>query len=169
MAAFSERFARFVKATPDATPAVQPGAERIIEERIHEQDAAFIHSVQKKYAEYQSPLSAETARDEALLLSAYTLFCAIKEAEAVCEDDGTHLVSQGILSPLCKNERYTSGGDFVYLQCWLLLEQKKTDYVPQFAKDAAGRTTLRFVPAKHAHHTLSEQETLGTIQRLFYS
>ena len=75
-------------------------------------------------------------------------------------------------TPLASKTAYTQGDEFVYLQCWLMYEQKVADVVPQFVPSAGahqnGSYTLQFVPAAAYHAGYRKKEIAAVIQQEFY-
>lgn len=166
--AFAEKFQRFIAAGGDEpTNVAKPApSQEALNVALREQQKAVI----TRYKGFVTP-DAAVARDEAELLAAYRLFKAVQQADAEHTTEQTHLESFVIASPLVHADRYTIGGDFIYLQCWLAHEKGCKDYVPELQPQPTGADSYRlvFVPARHHHITYNDKEKQDIIRNCFYS
>ena len=177
LSAFSKKFSRFTRANPSASPNLPPGAEEDIQRRIMERDEAFSAEVIRTYTKYRFPYktlgenSVEAAaikNDEDALMAAYNLFKAVLAANEEFGTEQTRIRDDVIASPLVHKTAYTQGDDFVFLQCWLMYEQKIGDYVPLFAQNKDGSYILHFEAASSYHADYKKKEILAVIQEEFY-
>lgn len=174
--AFGKKLSRFVQSDA-AVPDPAPRADELTRRRIMEADEAFSAAVVKTYAKYRFPYKVlgehshearAIVRDEDALLSAYRLFCAVRDANEQFGTEQTRIKDDVIASPLAGKTAYTQGNDFVYLQCWLRYEQGVTDVVPQFAQNKEGLYTLQFVPPAAFRANYKAKEIAAVIQGAFY-
>ena len=166
--AFANKLQRFISSggeEPKRAPLPRSEQERI-HDALSEQKKAVI-------SRYRLFLNADAsvAADQAELLAAYNLFKAAQEANAAHATESTHLDGVPLVSPLTKNDRYTIGGDFIYLQLWLYHEKQAADYIPLLKPQPEGSEsyTLTFVPARHYHPTYDDKEKADVIRACYYA
>ena len=177
LSAFSKKLSRFTKATPGGRPEMPPRPEELAQRRIMERDEAFSEEVVRTYTKFRFPYktlgedsieAAAIKADEDALLAAYNLYKAVVAANEQFGTEQTRIRDDVIATPLANKAAYTEGDDFVYLQCWLMYEQKATDVVPRFVQNQNGSYTLQFVPAAAYHAGYRKKEIVAVIQSEFY-
>ena len=152
----------------------------IIQKKMQIRENEFISSVNTSYSKYlnpyrvlgkNAPLAIAIDTDKKNLLKAYNLFKAIKEANISIGDTNTFVKLQDIHSPLTDRDCYTVGGEFIYLQCWLIFDQNIKDFVPELVKKESDMQTvysLEFSPLKTFAFSYQDKEVMGAIQASFY-
>ena len=163
--AFAQKLQRFISAGGErpATASHPRTAQEALNQALSEQKKAVI----TRYKSFLSPDQA-IAKDQTELVAAYELFKAVQEANATHGTEATHLDGVPLVSPLSKADRYTIGGDFVYLQCWLCYERGITDYTPELCAHTDEVWRLQFVPARHHHPTREDNDKAAVIRSCFY-
>ena len=165
--AFAQKFQRFIAAGGDAPDVKKASTEQ---DTINGAMNAKRRAVIERYKSFLTPDAAIDA-DQNELKAAYALFKAVQAANAEHATDETRLDGIPLLSPLVHADRYTIGGDFVYLQAWFCYEQHISDYVPELQPQPTGENSYKlvFVPARHHHVTYDDKEKLDAIRSCFYS
>lgn len=116
-----------------------------------------------------SAIADQLERDKENLVAAYNLYTAVHEINRQHGTTETYIKSPVIETPLTKRDRYTQGGEFIYLQCWFMFEHKKAELVPQIEYNEKSETwRLTFVPHGRRHVTGSDMEVESIIQECFY-
>lgn len=173
LSSLSDRIRRFTQ-SGGKSPAPSPEKKRdeYINTLIMERDEAFQLQVAAKYAQYRAPFKTlgedsiaarRIAADERLILAAYNLFKAAKQAEDEIGKGATFLKDTNITSPLSGRSEYTSGEEFVYLRAYLKFEQLVADYAPQFEMSKDGYI-LTFVHPSQIRETFKTREILQAIK-----
>ena len=174
-AAFARTFARSPQSRDGSKPRIVHEDE-LLQQKINLREADFTAEVIASYNKYVNPYrtfgknsrQAEAIdADEKDLVKAYTLFKAVTEANASIGDARTFVTLETVHSPLTGRDIYTSGGEFIYLQCWLLYSQNVRDYVPELFSTEENRQTvwhLRFVPFKAMQFSFQDREVLAAIE-----
>ncbi|MBQ2601631.1 MAG: hypothetical protein II584_04520 [Treponema sp.] len=151
----------------------------LIQKKVYARDEDYRRSIVSSYSRFMNPFrvlgkssreAMEINEDEQNLLKAYRLFKAVKEANSEIGDGSTFIQFSGIKSPLTEKLRYTSGGDFIYLQCWLIYEQGIRDFVPVLEEEEERLETfyrLDFVPARNFEFTWQEREVIAAIEETY--
>ncbi|MCR5725638.1 MAG: hypothetical protein K6G80_11190 [Treponema sp.] len=165
--AFADKLQRFISAGGESPKA--PARPRTAQESLNAALSDQKKAVITRYKAFLTP-DAAVAKDEAELVAAYELYKSVQEANAEHATSETSLDGIPLKSPLSHADRYTLGGDFIYLQCWLQHEKGCTDYVPELQPQNEGTDSWRltFVPARHHRITSSDKEKLDTICECFY-
>ena len=165
--AFAQKFQRFIAAGGDAPDVKKTPTEQ---DAINGALNAKRRAVIERYKGFLTPDAAVSA-DQAELKAAYALFKAVQAANAEHATEQTRLDGIPLVSPLVHADRYTIGGDFIYLQTWLCYEQHVSDYVPELQPQPTGENSYKlvFVPARHHHVTFEEKEKQDAITSCFYS
>lgn len=173
---FSDKLNRFNKAYPDSELPQKDGAQKRLEQLIAEKDFAFKKSIIASYKKYRFPYKTlgknsaqadEIAKDEESLTSSYALFKAVAEANEKSGSKETFINAQ-IVTPLTKKDSYTLGDEFIFLQCYLLFEQKAADFVPFMYLNADKTYSLRFQKAESCQFTSAQKEIIAIIKTTFY-
>ena len=182
LSAFSKKLSRFTKANPSGSPQMPPRSDELTQRRIMENDEAFSAEVVRTYTKYRFPYktlgensieAAAIKNDEDALLAAYNLYKAILAANEQFGTEQTRIKDDVIATPLANKSAYTEGDEFVYLQCWLMYEQKVADVVPQLVRSNSSQHqnnsyTLQFVPVAAYHAGYKKKEIAAVIQQEFY-
>ena len=135
---FSQKLSRSVQMIDGADIDLQ-NSDTLLQKKIDEREKDFRKSVANLFAKFKNPYGVlgkssreaqEIVQDEKNLVMAYNLFKAVNKANEELGDGETCVKVSGIKSPLTQKLRYTSGGDFIYLQCYLMFCQGIRDFVP---------------------------------------
>ena len=182
----AEAFNQFIHKFERSPQAIDKSKPRIIHEndiiqkkiQIREQD--YNASIVAEYSKYlnpyktlgkNSPIAASIDCDEQNLLRAYNLFKAVREANSSIGDINTFIKLTDIHSPLTSKDCYTTGGQFIYLQCWLIFAQNIKDFVPELVSQEENMQTvftLQFSPFKTFAFSYQDKEVMGAVQEAFY-
>lgn len=176
---FTKVFKRSVQSKDNSKPNIVYEDE-ILQKKINAREQDFNLAVLASYKKYLNPFrtfgktqQAETIdNDEKNLLKAYNLFKAVRDANASIGDMNTFADIKYIHSPLTQRDCYTSGGEFIYLQCWLMFAQNITDYVPNFVEFEENYSTvykLEFVPQKNYTFAFDDKEVMAAIKSAYHS
>ena len=137
----------------------------------------FKLSVAGNYRKYRFPyktlgssssIADAILKDEERLLSAYNLFKAVKEANAQFAKYETFIVDNVIATPLNVMDQYTTGDEFIYLQCWLYFEKKIRDFIPFMNVNPDGTYRLQFASASDYRWNHTDKEIFAVIHQNFY-
>ena len=173
---FSKKFAKF-KAQAEPERIKTTSRDEILQEQINRQEERYEFAVIGSYNVYKSPLVAlgkNSARgksideDEQSLLKAYKLFKAVNDANTSTGDKTTFISKVEIESPIAKKDSYVRGGQFIFLQCWLLFEQRVEDFVPVLEEDRNGYFHLRFHPQNEVKLSAKDKELIEKVREAFY-
>ena len=173
----SEKLRRFKNSQPEGIRAEPVRKETIIQQKIKETEEKEQKKTAEIYRGYMAPdeafgpdsqRAAAVRRDTSSILKAYNLFKAVMDASRPLSDDAVHLSHIEIETPLTKNESYTTGGMFVYLQLWLVFEQCVEDYIPVMEQEKGGRFHLSFEGLQSHYFSSSEKELLAAVKNAFY-
>lgn len=179
LSSFSQKLARFNK-SPDAQRVVAPSKDSYYEEKIRERAERLRNSVVSTYKIYRAPFealgeksdrAASLDRDEQALLKAYNLYKSCMEIDKGNQDEigATHIKNVELYSPLADKATYTSGGQFIYLLCWLYFEQNCQEFLP-FFKDFENHFVLCFSPSENFQFEDGhEKEIFELVKAEFYS
>lgn len=152
----------------------------LLQKKIDERDKDYRKAIVTAYSRFMNPFrvlgktsreALEINEDEQNLLRAYNLFRAVKKADKEIGNASTFIQLEGIKSPLTEKMRYTTGGDLIYLQCWLIYEQGVRDYVPCLVEVEERLETyyrLEFVPTKSYDFNWQDREVIAEIEETFY-
>ena len=176
---FSEKFFRSAQYLDGSVLDLQR-EDDLLQKKVYEKEKDYKKSIITAYSRFMNPFRAlgkksreaqEISEDEENLLKAYNLFKTVKNANAEIGDGSTFISVSEIKSPLTEKLRYTSGGDFIYLQCWLIYEQGIRDYVPciEEKEEHLGTFyTLDFVPFRSFNFSWQEREVIAAIEEAFH-
>ena len=178
---FSQKLARFNK-SPDAvrTPSPEKAKNSYYEEKLRERGEKLRSSVSATYKIYRAPFealgeqsdrAASIDRDEQSLLKAYNLYKSCMDIDKENQDEigSTHIKNVEIFSPLSDKASYTSGGQFIYLLCWLYFEQNCQEYMPFFTENE-NHKNLCFSPSESFDFSdPREKEIFEIVKSEFYS
>ncbi len=184
ISSFSEKLKRF-SASQQKELKIQPTEDQILQKKIIEHGERLKFNVISTYKIYKSPYealgkmserAASIDNDEQLLLQAYNLY---KEAMELnknsiqslpqAENCAHSYISKVELScPLCTKASYTSGGQFIYLLCWLYFEKGCQEYFPFFIEHEKS-FELSFCPAANFSFLSHDKELFEIVKREFYS
>lgn len=174
----TEKLRRFKNSEPEGIRTQTVRKESIIQEKIKETEEKERKKTVEMYRGFMDPdqsfgpdsqraLSAH--RDTEAVLKAYELFKAVMEVARPLSDDQVHLSHIEIETDLSKNEAYTRGGMFIFLQLWLILEQCVEDYIPVMEQEKGNRYHLSFESLQSHYFTSSEKELMAAVKEAFYS
>jgi len=172
--AFTKKFNRFKtihqgEATPK--PVKEKSPEILSQERINQMEEQFRLEIIEHYRRFMNPFgtlgaksnqAAEIASDEENLFAAYNLFKGIQDLNENSGTEKTRITKFEISSNIASKERYLSGGEFIYLQCWLFYEKNVTDFIAQLEGN------LHFVPARFFKLNYQQKEICSIIRECFY-
>ncbi len=154
-------------------------SDSLLQKKIDEREKDCQRSIVASYSRFQNPFrvlgknsreAQSIEEDKQNLLKAYKLFKVIKEANQKIGDGETFLNVVDLKSPLTQKLRYTSGDDFIYLQCWLIYENGIRDYVPSLVEVEDRLETgykLEFVPFRRYEFSWNEKEVIAAIEDAF--
>lgn len=164
--AFAQKLQRFISAGGESPSSKKPVTEQ---EVINTALSAKKKAVIDRYKSFMTP-DASVSADQVELKAAYDIFKGVQGINTQHATKDTFLQAADIASPLIHSDRYTIGGDFVYLQSWLFFEQGCKDYIPELQPQPTGDNSykLAFVPARHHHVTYEEREKQEIIRACFY-
>ncbi|MBQ9237878.1 MAG: hypothetical protein IJ191_00960 [Treponema sp.] len=176
---FAQKLTRFIAATDEGDISLQRSDERyrqLLQEREQQLKKTVITTYKKFLSPYEvfgkeSRQAAEIVKDETELLTAYHLFSEIQEVNERRATKDTFLVTPVIETPLAERDRYTVGGEFLYLQCWLFYQNGCTAYIPTLKTEVAAadkRRAMHFVPAARYRQSHQEKEIISIIKNCFY-
>ncbi len=144
LSSFSQKLSRFNKSPDSVRVSSQQRAKtEYLEEKIRERADRLRSSVVSTYKIYRAPLealgeksdrAASIDRDEQALLKAYNLYKSCMDIDKENQDEigATHIKNVELYSPLADKASYTTGGQFIYLLCWLYFEQNCQEFMPFF-------------------------------------
>lgn len=174
----TEKLRRFRAAEQNGVRIEPVCKETLLQQRINEAETAAKKRTADMYRGYLAPVETFGAdsiravaaqRDTEAVLKAYTLYKAVMEDAKTLSDDTTYLSHIEIETPLTKNDAYTIGGMFIYLQLWLIFEQCVEDFIPIIVPEKGGRYHLAFESLKSHYFTSAEKELMAAVQKVFYS
>ncbi len=177
VSAFSKKLSRFTEANQNAEPARPMRADEIRQKKVDYYEEEFKLSVAGNYRKYRFPyktlgssssIADAILKDEERLLSAYNLFKAVKEANAQFAKYETFIVDNVIATPLNVMDQYTTGDEFIYLQCWLYFEKKIRDFIPFMNVNTDGTYRLQFASASDYRWNHTDKEIFAVIHQNFY-
>lgn len=177
VSAFSKKLSRFTEANQNAEPARPMRADEIRQKKVDYYEEEFKLSVAGNYRKYRFPyktlgssssIADAILKDEERLLSAYNLFKAVKEANAQFAKYETFIVDNVIATPLNVMDQYTTGDEFIYLQCWLYFEKKIRDFIPFMNVNPDGTYRLQFASASDYRWNHTDKEIFAVIHQNFY-
>ena len=180
--AFSE-FTKIFKRSPQSKDNSKQNIfypDELLQKKINAREEDYKVTVISAYKKYLNPYhelgktqaAQSIENDEKNLLKAYKLFKAVREANEGIGDLNTFADVKYIHSPLTQRDCYTVGGEFIYLQCWLIYAQNVKDFVPNLVEVQEKLGTfyaLEFVPAKNFSFSFQDKEVLGILQRAYNS
>ncbi|MCR4940515.1 MAG: hypothetical protein K5930_10490 [Treponemataceae bacterium] len=173
----TEKLRRFKNSEPEGIRTEPLRKESIIQQKIKETEESMRKKTAGIYRGYMSPLdtfgpdsqrASAVLRDTDELLKAYKLYKAVMEASKPLSDNDVYLSHIEIETPLSKNESYTTGGMFIYLQLWLIFEQCVEDYIPVMVQEQGGRYHLSFESLQSHYFSSQEKELLASVKNTFY-
>lgn len=178
---FSQKLKKFT-GSGQSERNVQPGENALLQQRIRERGERLKSSVVSTYKIYKAPFealgensdrAAGIDRDEQSLLKAANLYKAVMDIKTEGEGEegevsATFISRVEIASPLTQKASLTSGGQFIYLLCWLYFEQNFREYIPMFA-EKDGVFSLVFVKAENFEFEGNDREIFGIVEKEFYS
>ncbi len=177
VSSFSQKFSRFRK-SPGAERTVPQSENEVIQRQLRERIQRLTASVAATYRIYKSPFealgknsdrAAGIDRDEQQLLKAYNLYKSVLDIQKEDEEgDGTFISRVEIATPLKDKAGYTSGGQFIYLVCWLHFEQGMSEFIPFFT-EKDGAYSLAFARNENFEFEEHDKEIFEIIRQEFYS
>ncbi|MBO4509135.1 MAG: hypothetical protein J5747_10945 [Spirochaetaceae bacterium] len=174
----TEKLRRFKNAEPESVRVEPVRKDSFLQQRINENEAAARKKTVETYHGYMAPMdvfgadsyrAAAAAKDTDLIFKAYTLYKSVMEASKSNTDDSTRLSHIEIETPLTKNESYTIGGMFIYLQLWLMFEQCIEDYIPIIVPEKGSKYHLAFESLQSHYFTADEKEIMAAVKNAYYS
>ena len=175
---FSQKFSRFNKSSQtDRT--LPPSKDSYYEEKLRERGERLRTSVVSTYKIFRAPFealgeqsdrAASLDKDEQNLLKAYNLYKSCMDIDKENQDEigATHIKSVELYSPLADKASYTTGGQFIYLLCWLFFEQNCQEFIPFFI-ESENHHSLAFAKADSFEFDSHEREIFEIIKAEFYS
>lgn len=151
----------------------------LVQKKINATEDAFRKTVVSSYAKYLNPFKVygrnsaqakEISEDEENLVRAYNLFKAVKEANLSYGTDDTFIKTSKISSPLTSKNIYTAGGEFLYLQCWLIQARNVRDYIPELVEHEENFQTvysLEFYPLRSYKFDRRDKEIIAVLQETY--
>lgn len=151
----------------------------IIQNKINAKEEDYRTLIISSYSKYLNPyrvlgknssMAQAIDNDEKNLLKAYKLFKAVQEANTSIGDINTFVNIPNIHSPLTERQCYTEGGEFIYLQCWLMFSQNIKDFIPELVavqENFQTRYVLQFSLTKNYGWSFQDKEVLATIQSAY--
>ena len=187
LSSFSRNLKRFSDAG-QSERTVAPTENQILQKKIRSVEERLSANVCGTYKIYKSPFEAlgkESKRaasiesDEKILLDSYNLYKNAmelnKNAEPADTDDHQNpksavpFISKVEIScPLCARASYTSGGQFIYLLCWLYFEKGCSEYIPFFVQ-TENSYEMKFAPAANFSFEVHDRQVFDIVKREFYS
>ena len=181
LSAFSQKLNRFNK-SPDAVrlPSQERAKTEYLEEKLRERAERLRSSVVSTYKIYRAPFEAlgeksdravSLDRDEQALLKAYNLYKSCMDIDKENQDEigATHIKNVDLYSPLADKASYTTGGQFIYLLCWLYFEQNCQEFLPFFNENES-HFVLCFSPTDGFQFAdPHEKEIFELVKSEFYS
>ena len=173
----TEKLRRFKNAEPESVRIEPVRKESVLQQRINENEAAAKKKTVEIYHGFMAPMdvfgvdsyrAASAARDTEAMLKAYSLYKSVMDAAKTHSDDNTRLSHIEIETPLTKNDAYTVGGMFIYLQLWLMFEQCVDDYIPIIVQEKGSRYHLSFDSLKTHYFTAEEKEIMAAVKEVYY-
>ncbi len=176
---FTQVFSRSTQAKDNSAPNIDY-EDDLLQKKINSREQEYRKAILTSYMRYMNPFrtlgktSREAAvinEDETNLLKAYNLFKAINEANRKIGDAETFVNIGFVESPLTKKDAYTSGGDLIYLQCWLIFEQGVRDYIPvieEVEEKMVITNRLRFVPLRTFSFSFQDREVIAAIEEAYH-
>jgi len=174
----TEKLRRFKDAEPDGVRIEQVRKDSVLQRRINESEAAARKKTAETYHGYMAPMdvfgadsvrAAAITKDTEYVFKAYTLYKSVMEAAIPLSDDATRLSHLEVETPLTKNESYTIGGMFIYLQMWLMFEQCVEDFIPVIVQEKGGRYHLAFESLQSHYFTAEEKEIMSVVKKTYYA
>ena len=174
----TDKLRRFKNSEPDGVRIEPVRKDSFLQQRINENEAAAKKKTVETYHGYMAPMdvfgadsyrAAAAAKDTEYIFKAYTIYKSVMEAAKNNADENTRLSHIEIETPLTKNEAYTVGGMFIYLQLWLILEQCVEDYIPILVPEKGGRYHLAFESLQSHYFTAEEKEIMSVVRKTYYA
>jgi hypothetical protein len=178
--AFSKKLSRSSQASDGEKLSVFH-EDAVLQKKVSLADESYRLSVISAYKKYMNPYkalgknSAEAkalAVDEENLLKAYNVFKAVLEANKTQGDGETFVELSEVKSPLTAKPCYTDGGQFIYMQCWLIFEQGIKDYIPELVLKNQGVDStwhLEFTPLKTYRFDYQDKEVMAIIEQCYHA
>ncbi len=181
LSSFSKKLSRFNNSQNSVRLSSPERAKtEYLEEKLRERAERLRSSVISTYKIYRAPFealgeksdrAASLDRDEQALLKAYNLYKSCMDIDKENQDEigTTHIRNVELYSPLADKASYTTGGQFVYLLCWLYFEQNCQEFLP-FLKDIDNHFVLCFSRTEGFQFADShEKEIFELVKSEFYS
>lgn len=178
LSSFSQKLSRFNKSSATERT-VEVSKNSYYEEKLRERGERLRTSVVSSYKIFRAPFetlgeqsdrAASLDKDEQNLLKAYNLYKSCMDIDKENQDEigATHIKSVELYSPLADKASYTSGGQFIYLLCWLFFEQNCQEFIPFFI-EKENYHSLAFAKADLFEFDSHEREIFEIIKAEFYS
>lgn len=145
---------------------------------IPDKENKFRQSVIDEYKKFLTPyqvfgknsaIADQLEKDKDNLVSLYNFYLSLHEINNQYSEKGIYIKNPIIESPLLKRERYTNGGQFIYLQCWFIYEHKNHIFIPQLEQnEKTGKWSISFTDENLLHITGNDMEIRYIIQECFY-
>ncbi len=176
---FSSIFTRSTQAQDDSALNIDRDDE-LLQKKINSREQEYMRAILSSYAKYMNPYralgknsreAAVISGDEDNLLRAYNLFKAVNEANRKIGDSETFINIGFVESPLTSKQAYTSGGEFIYLQCWLIYEQGARDFIPvieEVEERMVITNRLRFVPLRTFSFSFQDREVIRAVEEAYH-
>ncbi len=176
---FTQVFSRSTQAQDNSAPNIDY-EDDLLQKKINSREQEYRRAILTSYSRYMNPFralgkssreAAAITEDENNLLKAYNLFKAFYEANHKIGDAETFISIGFVESPLTKKDAYTSGDDFIYLQCWLIFEQRVRDFIPvieEVEEKMVITNRLKFVPLRTFSFSFEEREVIAAIEETYH-
>ena len=174
----TEKLRRFRNAEPESVRIEPIHKDSVLQQRINENETAARKKSVEIYHGFMAPMdvfgvdsyrAASAARDTEAVFKAYSLYKSVMDASKAHSDENTRLSHIEVETPLTKNEAYTIGGMFIYLQLWLMFEQCVDDYIPIIVPEKGSRYHLSFESLKSHYFTSEEKEIMAAVKSAYYN
>ncbi|MBO5137157.1 MAG: hypothetical protein J6B81_01475 [Spirochaetaceae bacterium] len=174
---FETKFKRYIASDGNMTPKLQKNKSDSKYYSLDDKERykkSVIENYKKFIAPFQvfgksSAIADQLERDKTNLMAAFNLYKSVHELNQQFGSTETYIKSIDLETPLTHRDRYTKGGEFIYLQCWFIYECKQKELVPQLTQNEQnGIWRLSFVPEERKHVTAQDLEVEAIIQECFY-
>lgn len=140
-----------------------------LQEVISEREAERTAYIQKRYNEYENPLTPDIEEDENSLINAYELFSAVDQLNKSTGDKGdksTKIRYFEISSVICRKAEYTdlNSDSFLFLRLWFIKRNPEAAFVPELARNEKGDFYLDFSERELWKPSAAEKEILQSLE-----
>jgi len=177
---FENKFNRFKKSVGPEPNFLKKNETSDLDSNLKLTKERYKKSVIDNYKKFISPfqvfgkssaIADQLEKDKENLVIAYNLYKAVHDLNKEKGNSETYIKAPNIETPLTKRDRYTKGGEFIYLQCWFIYEHKhnKTELVPQLEfNEKTDSWKLTFTQKNKWHITGNDLEIEAIISECFY-